>query len=156
MDRKLLCIADNSSECKSAILFAARRAFLNGGKLVILKIIEPTETSLLSSLGDAIIEELRIEAQEKLDSLAQFVENSAGIKAQTIIREGEIQTEIAKLIDEDNEIKTLFLAAGNSKTGPGPLVSLATRGALNFGKRKAAIMIIPSGLSEDEIRELAG
>ncbi len=156
MERKLLCIADNSSECKSAILFAARRAFLNGGKLVILKIIEPTEHSLLSSLGDAIIDELRIEAQEKLSELAKFVEQSAQIKTETIIREGDYQSQITKLIDEDSEIKTLFLAAGNAKSGPGPLVSLAARGGLNFGKRKAAIMIIPPDLSEDEIRELAG
>lgn len=156
MERKLLCIADNSSECKSAILFAARRALLNGGKLVILKIIEPPESSLISSLGDAILEDLRIEALDKLQNIVDFVDEAAGIKPETILREGEYLAEVTKLIDEDNDIKTLFLSAGTSKSGPNPLLNMAARGALNFGTRKAAIMIVPSGLNEDEIRELAG
>ena len=156
MERKLLCIADNSSECKSAILFAARRALLNGGKLVILKIIEPPESSLISSLGDAILEDLRIEALDKLQNIVDFVDEAAGIKPETILREGEYLAEVTKLIDEDNDIKTLFLSAGTSKSGPNPLLNMAARGALNFGARKAAIMIVPSGLNEDEIRELAG
>lgn len=156
MQRKLLCIADDSIESKTAILFAARRAQLNGSQLVILRVIEPPENSLLSAIGDAILDDLRLEALDKLQAFAQLARQSAGVEAQIIIREGGFAEQISDLIDEDNEIKTLFLAASSAKSGPGPILSAATKGALILGKRRVGIMIIPAGLSDAEILELAG
>ena len=40
-----------------------------------------------------------------------------------MIREGDTAEEILKLIDEDEDIAILVLAAGTGKEGPGPLVS---------------------------------
>lgn len=156
MQRKLLCIADNSIESKTAVLFAAKRAALNGSQLVILRVIEPPENSLLSTIGDAILDDLRLEALDKLQTLHKLAKESAGIDAQIVIREGDLSREISNLIDEDNEIKTLFLATSSAKSGPGPILSAATRGALILGRRRVGIMIIPAGLDDDEILELAG
>jgi nucleotide-binding universal stress UspA family protein len=156
MERKLLCIADDTKESKTAVLFAAKRAALNGSKLVILRIIEPVENSLLSAIHNEIIDDLRIEALDKLQNLAQLARQNSAVEAQILIREGQIAQEISNLIDEDKEIKTLFLAASASKSGQGPLLNAATRGALVLGKRKVGIMIIPAGLNDDELLELAG
>ncbi len=155
MERKLLCIADESKESRAAVLFAANRAKLNGSRLIILKILEPPEHSLLSAMGDAILEDLRLEAMDRLQSLTNLAREKAGIEAQAILKEGISFDEISELIDEDLEIKTLILAASASRSNPGPLISAATRGALQLGKRQIAVMMIPGGLSDEQIEDLA-
>lgn len=155
MERKLLCIADESKESRAAVIFAALRAKLNGSRLIILKVLEPPEHSLLSAMGDAILEDLRLEALDKLQAFSNLAKEKADIEAQSILREGFSFEEISRLIDEDSEIKTLILAASASKSNPGPLINAATRGALQTGKRQIAVLMIPGGLSDIEIQDLA-
>lgn len=150
--RKLMCIADGTPECRTAILFAAERAKHNGSGLVILRVIEALDNSLISAMGPEIMEDLRIEALEHLQSLAKEVSD---ITPELIIKEGDVQAEILEVISNDEDIKTLVLAASRSKSGPGPLVSSITRGSLMFGNKAFAIMIVPEGLSDKEIKELA-
>ena len=58
------------------------------------------------------------------------------------------------LINEDEDVSFLVLAAGSSKEGPGPLVStLAGRAASTF---PIPIVIVPGGLTDEEIDALAG
>jgi nucleotide-binding universal stress UspA family protein len=53
-----------------------------------------------------------------------------GIEPELVIREGKPAEEIHKLIEEDQDIAILVLAAGMGKEGPGPLVgSMAGKGA---------------------------
>ena len=47
----------------------------------------------------------------------------AGITPERVIRDGEKSEQILKLIDEDEDIAILVLAAGTGKEGPGPLVT---------------------------------
>ena len=47
----------------------------------------------------------------------------AGITPERVIRDGEKSEQILKLIDEDEDIAILVLAAGTGKEGPGPLVA---------------------------------
>jgi nucleotide-binding universal stress UspA family protein len=47
---------------------------------------------------------------------------SPGITPERVIRDGDTSAEILKLIDEDEDIAILVLAAGTGKEGPGPLV----------------------------------
>ena len=49
-----------------------------------------------------------------------------------VIREGDTAEEILKLIDEDDDIGILVLAAGTGKEGPGPLVSSLAKTAGTF------------------------
>ncbi len=155
MERKLLCIADETNESRAAVLFAATRARLNGSRLIILKVLEPPEHSLLSAMGDAIMEDLRLEALDKLQNLTNLAREKSGIEAQALLREGFSFNEISRLIDEDSEIKTLILAASSSKSNPGPLINAATRGALQNGKRQIAVLMIPGDQSDKEIEDLA-
>ena len=67
---------------------------------------------------------------------------------------GERAEEIIELIREDEDISFLVLAAGSSKEGPGPLVStLAGRAASTF---PIPIVVVPGGLTDEEIDALAG
>ena len=70
------------------------------------------------------------------------------------IRVGNRADEIIKLINEDEDISFLVLAAGSGKEGPGPLVSsLAGKAAASF---PVPIVIVPGSLTDEEIDALAG
>jgi hypothetical protein len=57
-----------------------------------------------------------------------------------------------RLIEEDQDIAILVLAAGSAKDGPGPLVaSIAGRGAAF----PIPVTVIPDALSDDEIDALS-
>ena len=153
--RNILCIADGSHECRTAVLFGAERAMRNGSALVIMCVINSEDNSLVSALGAGVLEELRLEALDNLQELSQIVKQRTGIVPQLLIKEGEIHQALRECINEDAAIKTLLLAAASSKKGPGPLVVEATRGTMALGVRPIAIMIVPEELSDSEISELA-
>jgi hypothetical protein len=71
-----------------------------------------------------------------------------------VLREGQTAQEIAKLIEEDEDISSLILAAGLGNEGPGPLVSsLAAKGGLGL---PIPVTIVPGDLDDAEIDALAG
>ena len=69
-----------------------------------------------------------------------------------VIRQGKTTEEIHAVIEEDQDIAILVLAAGSAKDGPGPLVaSIAGRGAAF----PIPVTVIPDALSDDEIDALS-
>ena len=153
--RKILCVADASPECRTAILFAAERAKRNGSGLVILKVVRPIDNSLVASLGAGVMEELRLEGLSELQELSRLAQNKTGIIPELITKDIEIHQALREIITADSGIKTLLLGASVSKKGPGPLVSEITGGKMNFGSRPIAIMIVPENLTDEQITELA-
>ncbi|KAF0115961.1 MAG: hypothetical protein FD163_1368 [Hyphomonadaceae bacterium] len=154
-ERKLLCIADESPECRNAVVFGAERAKRTNATLIIVRVIRPLDMSLLGAIGGGIIDEVRAEAMEDLGQFAALAKNTSGIIAETLVYEGAAHDAIRAQIDADEGIKTLLLAASGSRNGLGPLVSSALRESAVFGKRKVAIMIVPDGLDDTQIIELA-
>ena len=65
-----------------------------------------------------------------------------------MIREGDPAEEILKLIDEDEDIGILVLAAGTGKEGPGPLVSSLGKSA---GAFPIPVAIVPGHLSDEDL-----
>jgi nucleotide-binding universal stress UspA family protein len=65
-----------------------------------------------------------------------------------IIREGEKVDEMLKLIDEDEDIAALILAAGTGKEGPGPLVSSLAKTAGDF---PIPVAVVPGHLSDEDL-----
>jgi Universal stress protein family len=155
-DRKLLCVADDSPECRSAVVFGAIRAARTQAGLVIMRVVEPLDPGLWSSMGEEMRERMRLEALADLQTLSDVAWASAQIIPELVVREGGLQQEIRGIIDETPQVKTLILGASSSRGGPGPLVGAATRGGFSFGKRAVAIMIVPDGLSDEELSALAG
>src|SRR5450432_3634362 len=121
---KFLVIIDDPSECDSAGYFASRRAARVGVSVVMQRIIE-THDHGQQWLGVADI--MRAEAHEEANAmLAKFAARSngiAGITPECVIREGNVAEEILKLIEEDEDIAILVLAAAADTEGPGPLVA---------------------------------
>jgi len=146
---KFLVVVDDTPECDRAVYFASRRASRIGGGVVMLNVIE-TEDRNQQWLGVADI--MRAEAHEHanamLDQYSARANGVAGLTPERVIREGDKVQEILKLIDEDEDIAALILAASVGKEGPGPLVA-------NLGKSVGTfpipIAIVPGHLTDEEL-----
>jgi nucleotide-binding universal stress UspA family protein len=146
---KFLVIVDDTPECDRAVYYASRRAARVGVSVVMLRIIETSDHSQ-QWLGVADI--MRAEAHEEANAmLAKAAARSngiAGITPECVIREGEPDEEILKLIEEDEDIAVLVLAAGVDIEGPGPLVSSLGKIAGTF---PIPIAIVPGQLTDEEL-----
>jgi len=147
--RKYLIVIDDSPECDRAVYWASQRASRTGATVLMLRVID-TEDHNQQWLGVADI--MRAEAHEQanlaLDKAAARANGVAGITPERAIREGKVADEILKLIDEDEDIGILALAAGTGKEGPGPLVSGLGKTAGSF---PIPVAIVPGHLSDDEL-----
>lgn len=146
---KFLVVIDDTPECDRAVYYASRRAGRTGAGMVMLRVIE-TKDRAPQWLGVADI--MQAEQQEEADAvLARYAARAngiAGITPERVIREGDPATEITRLIDEDEDIAVLVLAAGDDKEGPGPLVTSLTKTAGSF---PIPMGLVPGHLSDDEL-----
>jgi nucleotide-binding universal stress UspA family protein len=149
--RKFLAVVDETPECERAIAYAARRARSTGGALVLLFVIEPDDFQHWLGVEKIMREEAAAAANSALDGHAAKVREEVSIEAELVVREGKAADEIHKLIEDDQDIAILVLAAGNAKEGPGPLVSsIAGKGAAF----PIPVTVVPHSLSDEDIDSL--
>ena len=150
--RKFLVIVDETPECARAVAYGARRARATGGVLVLLYVVNPAEFQHWLGVEQVMREEANQAAEAALDAAVAMVRGSAELEPERVIREGVASEEIHALIEEDQDIAILVLAAGNAKEGPGPLVaSVAGKGA----PFPIPVTVIPATLSDEDIEALA-
>ncbi|CAN0654208.1 universal stress protein [Nitratireductor aquimarinus] len=150
--RKFLAIIDDTPECERAVAYAARRAQATSGALVLLFVIEPGDFQHWLGVEQIMREESTATANAALDTHATKVRETVGIEPELVVREGASADEIHKLIEEDQDIAILVLAAGSSKEGPGPLVSSIAGKTAAF---PIPVTVVPQNLSDEEIESLA-
>ena len=151
---KFMVVIDKTPECARAIHFASRRAARTGASILMLAVVDPPDNFEWIGVGEAMIEEASEEAAKLLEAAAREARSAAGVEPEQVIRVGNRSDEIIKLIREDEDVSFLVLAAGSSKEGPGPLVTaLAGRAASTF---PVPIVVVPGGLTDEEIDALAG
>ena len=150
--RKFLAIIDDTPECERAVAYASKRAKSTGGMLVLLYVIEPGDFQHWLGVEKIMREEANQAAGAALDVYATRVREQVGIEPELVIREGKPAEEIHRLIEDDQDIAILVLAAGAGKEGPGPLVaSIAGKGAAF----PIPVTVVPQNLSDEEIDSLA-
>ena len=151
--RKFLVVIDDTPECTRALLFAARRAERTGGGLVLLYVSVPSEFTQWVGVENIMRAEAMDEAETALGRYADMVRGWSSIEPQQVIREGVRAEEIVRLIEDDEDIAVLVLAAGAEKEGPGPLVTaLAGKASGTF---PVPITIVPGSLDDEAISALA-
>ncbi|HEY8383861.1 MAG TPA: universal stress protein [Microvirga sp.] len=151
---KFMVVVDDTPECARAIHFAARRASRTGATMLMLAAVDPPDNFEWIGVGEAMIAEAEEAAQKQLDEAAKEARSAAGLDPEQIVVVGEKAVAIAKVIEEDEDISFLVLAAGTGKDGPGPLVStIAGKAASTF---PIPIVIVPGSLTDEEIDALAG
>src|SRR4029079_5871796 len=150
--RKFLAIIDETPECERAVAYASRRAKNTGGVLVLLYVIEPGDFQHWLGVEKIMREDAHAGAGAALDGFATKVRQSLGIEPELVVREGKPTEEIHKVIEQDQDIAILVLAAGASKEGPGPRVASIAGKAAAF---PIPVTVVPLSLSDDEIESLA-
>lgn len=149
--RKFLAIVDDTPESERAVAYASKRALTTNGVIVLLYVIDPTDFQAFLGVEKIMREEATAAANAALDGAAAKIRTGLGIEPEFVIREGKATEEIHRLIEEDQDIAILVLAAGGAKEGPGPLVaSIAGKGAAF----PIPVTVVPSSLSDEDIDNL--
>ena len=147
--RKFLVIIDDTPECERAVYFASRRALHTNGIVVMLYVIEPGDFQHWLGVEAGMRAEAQDEARRVLGEFAEKMRVWTGSEPEFVIREGNRSDEIPAVIEADEDIAIIVLAAGTGKEGPGPLVSsIAAKGAVGF---PIPITIVPGSMSDEEI-----
>ena len=149
---KFLVVVDDTPECDRAIYYAGRRCARIGISVLLCRVIGTLERNQQwLGVADIMRQEAQEEALTVLAQAAARVKSIAGIGAEQVIREGNTAEEVLKLIDEDDDIMVLVLAAGTGKDGPGPLVAELAKSAGTF---PIPVAVIPGHLSDENLDAL--
>src|ERR1044071_1409061 len=109
---KWLVVIDDTAECDRALYFAARRAARVGAGLLMLRVIEIHDRNQQwLGVADIMRAEEHEEANAILERHAKRVSKITGVMPERVIREGDKAAEMLALIDEDEDIALLILAA---------------------------------------------
>jgi nucleotide-binding universal stress UspA family protein len=146
---KFLVVIDDTPECDRATYFASRRALRTGASVIMLRVIEIQDRNQQwLGVADIMRAEAHEEANAVLDRHAARISSITGVTPERVIREGDKSDEMLKLIDEDEDIAALILAAGTGKEGPGPLVSSLAKTA---GEFPIPVALVPGHLSDEDL-----
>ncbi len=149
---KFLVVIDDTPECDRALYYASRRALRIGSTVSMLRVIEMHDRNQQwLGVADIMRAEAHEEANAVLDRAAARASAITGITPERVIREGDPAEEVLKLIEEDEDIAVLILAASAETEGPGPLVSGLSKAAGTF---PIPIAIVPGHLSDAEIEAM--
>ncbi|MDR3440409.1 universal stress protein [Telmatospirillum sp.] len=151
--RTFLVVVDDSEEMQAALRYACRRARNTGGRVALLRVIEPPEFQHFAAIGNLMQAEARQAAEDLLHRLAETVNETSGEFPILYVREGEPRAQLLKLIDEESSISILVLAAGTDPEGPGPLCQALTGRYVN--RLRIPLTIVPGSLTREAIDALS-
>ena len=140
--RKFLAVIDDTPECERAVAYAVTRAKNTGGVLVLLYVIEPGDFQHWLGVEKIMRDGGRCRRPTRRSTLCapRCARRSASSRNWSSAKASAAE-EIHKLIEEDQDIAILVLAAGAAKEGPGPLVASIAGKARRLshpGHRRAA------------------
>src|SRR3979409_2809706 len=108
-----LVLTDDTSEVDRALYFAARSPARVGAGVIMLRVIETHDRNQQwAGVADIMKAEAHEEANAALDKYATRANGMAGITPERVVREGATADEILGLIEDDEDIAILVLAAG--------------------------------------------
>lgn len=151
--RTFLVVVDDSDEMRAALHFACLRARKTGGRVALLRVIEPMEVQHFLGVGELMREEARQEAEKLLHRMGSEVYEYSGQMPVLYVREGNLREQLMTLISDEPQMSILVLAAGTGSDGPGPLISALACKHMN--RLRIPMTIVPGGLSNEAIEQLA-
>ena len=154
--RKFLVVADDTPEFPAALRYACARARATGGRITLLRVLEPAVFEHWSGVRDEMERQQRAEAESLLQKFAAQVVEATGHPPEFVVKEsGDLRGAIRSVVVDDPEIKILVLAAATHGRGPGPLVSSVCKEGVNNHGRKLPVTVVPGDLTDAEINELS-
>ena len=113
------------------------------------RLLNRTTRRLSLTEAGAVFYERCLRIVEEAEAATDEVQALTGMMPEFVIREGKTREELLAHIAEDPSIAVLVLGAGDSKEGPGPLVS-ALAGQMS-GTLPVPVTVVPGTLSREEI-----
>lgn len=150
--RTFLVVVDDSEEMRAALRYACRRALHSGGRVALLRVVEPAEFQHFAAIANRMRDEARQDAETLLQRLAAEVNETSGELPMLYVREGNARDELLALINEEPSMSILVLAAGTGPEGPGPLISALSGKYVN--RLRIPLTIVPGSLTDDAIDAL--
>ncbi len=150
-NRYILVIADNSPEMDIALEYACARSKKTTRKIIIATFIEPLDVLTTQGVTEIMKNEARDEAEKLLQKAANYVKEKTGEIPALALREGETISELKKLIEEEENINVLVLAANSdpkNKDSNSIINSLVSQEITNM---RIPVMIVPGNFSKDHI-----
>jgi hypothetical protein len=129
--------------------YAALRAAKSGGRVALLRVVEPVEQAEWAGIGALMAQERLEEAESMLAGLAAQVKEITGGLPMLITREGKTADQLLALLAEDPRISILVLATAADSKGPGPLIQALT-GRL-ASKMTVPMTVVPGTMSDAEL-----
>ena len=148
-DRYILVIADGSKEMEVALEYACARSKKTDRKIILATFIEPLDVLTTQGVQEIMKNEAREEAELRLQQASLIVKESTGLTPVLQLREGEIISELIALIEEEENINVLVLAAKVDEKGPGPIISALT--TKEYSRLRIPVMIVPGNFSKEHI-----
>ena len=150
---KLLVVIDDTEECDRAVYFASRRAARIGGNVIMLRAIEMHDRASNGSVSPTSCARRR--TKKPMRSSANTPRGPMALPASRLnawCAKATRRKKFSSLIDEDEDIFILVLAAGTGAEGPGPLVASIGRTA---GDYPIPVAIVPGHLTDEELDALS-
>lgn len=151
-NRVFLVVVDDSAERAVALTYACLRAKKSGGRVALLRVLEPAGQTEWAGVGAMLAQERREGAEQLLAGLAAQVTEITGGMPIVVIREGDPREELLRLMAEDPRISILVLAAAPGSGGPGPLIAALT--GRQASRVRVPMTIVPAGLSAEELERV--
>ena len=149
--RTYLVIVDESAEARAALRYASRRAASVGGAVQLLSIAPQQDFVAFGGVQATIEEEARDRAEVLAMSAAGSLFTESGKMPGIAVKMGKGTEVVREYLSEHPEVTMLVLGAAR-EGGPGPLVSHFSAGS---GTLPCPVMIVPGGLSDEEIDQLS-
>lgn len=151
-DRVFLVVVDDSPERAVALKYACLRARKGGGRVALLRVMEPAGLVEWAGVGAMMQEEQREAAETLLSGLAAEVNELTGGYPILLIREGDPRDELLALLEEDPRISILVLASGAGLGGKDPLITALT--GRYAGRLTVPMTIVPGTLDDAELERV--
>jgi len=153
-DRYILVIADKTQEMSTALEYACARSKKTGRKIIIATFIVPLDVLTTQGVAEIMKNEAREEAEKILYNAASIVKESTGTMPILQTREGEAIKELKKLIEEEENINVLVLAANanEAEKNPGPIINALI--AKEISTLRIPVMIVPGNFSKEHISQI--
>ena len=150
--RTYLVVIDDSPEARVALRFAARRAAKTDGTVEVLAVVEPQNFVQWGGVQAAIEEEQRLRIEASVAASVGEIFDAAGIKPEIAVKAGDPVNSVRAYIGTRENIAALVVGAAPSGH-PGPVVAHFT--GHDSGKLPCPVMIIPGGLSDEQLERLS-
>ncbi len=146
--RTYLVIMDETPESQLALRFASRRAADTGGSVHIIALVPKQQFTAFGGVQATIEDEAKSRAEVLVLAAAGHLLEESGRMPSIAVKVGDGVKVVQDYLSEHGNIAALVLAAA-AEGPPGPLI--AHFAGHRAGHLPCPLMIVPGGLSEDEI-----